>query len=330
MSKYIILQEKESVHGCCNMVVWDFIISWLFVGLVASEYLHLHTAFCILFGLVASILFIFIMNIKYIGPILQIGISVFWTTQVWDIFKDFEWFQHNIIEDTIWNWTVKIGLTLLFIGLHLLSFHDLRDGDDTFDIPFFSKNKNYTSETTYINDLSNELTNIAQNLVTSYEEVFEDVNSLQSKMKQKKLKASEKDLNTINQIIDQFNQKCSDFRANFKILSENVNEATISSIFERCNELLIDLKILRNQLVNQYTHLEQQQNYENTSNRSNQADKQSSTFDPTLFAGCNSKESLTKRYKNLMKTFHPDNADGDTEMTQKIKETYKRLLEKYT
>lgn len=72
------------------------------------------------------------------------------------------------------------------------------------------------------------------------------------------------------------------------------------------------------------------EDFDNLKHEQSQEETSSNNFDPTLFAGCNSKESLTKRYKNLMKTFHPDNADGDTEMAQKIKETYERLLEKYT
>lgn len=48
-----------------------------------------------------------------------------------------------------------------------------------------------------------------------------------------------------------------------------------------------------------------------------------------LFDGCRSKDSLTRRYRALMKTFHPDNQDGDTHMTQVIQNTYEELLKKY-
>ena len=49
-------------------------------------------------------------------------------------------------------------------------------------------------------------------------------------------------------------------------------------------------------------------------------------IDPSLFAGCRDKDSLTKRYRNLMKTFHPDNQDGDTQMTIKVQKTYDYLM----
>lgn len=335
MSKYIVLKEKESVHGCCNMVVWDLFISWLIVGLFASQYLHLHTAICIIIGLVTSVTLIFLMNIKYIGPILQIAISIFWTVHFWTMLKDFEWFQHNVVEDTIWNWTVKIGMALLFIGLHVASFNDLRDGEDaySFSLPF---NKNIPSGE-YVNTVEKESISIAQQLKNSHMEILNDVARLKAEIQA--LKVTMEDLETCNQTLDQIGMKSSEFVANFNILGENISQATMTSVFDRCNEILIDLKILKNKFSMQYETLKQKPyqnesykksyNYNSdtyTNNSFSQNTDQSSYFDPTLFAGCNSKESLTKRYKNLMKTFHPDNADGDTEMTQKIKETYEELL----
>lgn len=51
-----------------------------------------------------------------------------------------------------------------------------------------------------------------------------------------------------------------------------------------------------------------------------------SEIDTTLFAGCKDKDSLTKRYRSLMKAFHPDNQDGDTEMTIKVQKTYDYMM----
>jgi hypothetical protein len=55
----------------------------------------------------------------------------------------------------------------------------------------------------------------------------------------------------------------------------------------------------------------------------------SASFDYSLFNGCNDRESLTKRYHQLMKTFHPDNANGDKDMTLKIQKAYEELQKKY-
>ena len=46
----------------------------------------------------------------------------------------------------------------------------------------------------------------------------------------------------------------------------------------------------------------------------------STSFD--FFAGCNSKESLDRKYKSLVKLYHPDNMDGDTSALQEINVQY--------
>ena len=48
-----------------------------------------------------------------------------------------------------------------------------------------------------------------------------------------------------------------------------------------------------------------------------------------LFRGVNSALTLKKRYKDLMKMFHPDNVSGDQEMVQLITEEYRTLCRQY-
>lgn len=47
-----------------------------------------------------------------------------------------------------------------------------------------------------------------------------------------------------------------------------------------------------------------------------------------FFAGVNNQTSLKKRYKDLLKIYHPDNKCGDTDAIQEINREYRRLLEK--
>lgn len=44
-----------------------------------------------------------------------------------------------------------------------------------------------------------------------------------------------------------------------------------------------------------------------------------------FFSGVDNTRALRKRYKDLIKIFHPDNAQGDTEVLQKINEEYDSL-----
>ena len=48
-----------------------------------------------------------------------------------------------------------------------------------------------------------------------------------------------------------------------------------------------------------------------------------------FFSGVGSKQSLKKRYKDLIKIYHPDNLDGDKETIQEINSEYNKLCAVY-
>ena len=48
-----------------------------------------------------------------------------------------------------------------------------------------------------------------------------------------------------------------------------------------------------------------------------------------FFAGCSSKESVDKKYKSLVKLYHPDNEDGDTAALQEINIQYTKAKKKF-
>lgn len=48
-----------------------------------------------------------------------------------------------------------------------------------------------------------------------------------------------------------------------------------------------------------------------------------------FFSGVESKQSLKKRYKDLIKIYHPDNLDGDTDTIQEINSEYNKLCAVY-
>ena len=47
------------------------------------------------------------------------------------------------------------------------------------------------------------------------------------------------------------------------------------------------------------------------------------------FNGCNSLESLQKRYKDLCKVYHPDMGNGSAEIFSEIQAAYENLKKKY-
>ncbi len=48
-----------------------------------------------------------------------------------------------------------------------------------------------------------------------------------------------------------------------------------------------------------------------------------------FFAGCNSRESVDRKYKSLVKLYHPDNMDGDTAALQEINAQYAAAKKKW-
>lgn len=53
----------------------------------------------------------------------------------------------------------------------------------------------------------------------------------------------------------------------------------------------------------------------------------SSSFD--FFAGCTNRESVDKKYKSLVKLYHPDNMDGDTAALQEINAQYTEAKKRF-
>ncbi len=69
---------------------------------------------------------------------------------------------------------------------------------------------------------------------------------------------------------------------------------------------------------------DQVESYQKDDIRTKPASVQGALF----FAGVNSQSTLKKRYKDLLKIYHPDNKCGDTDVIQEINKEYKRLLER--
>lgn len=76
----------------------------------------------------------------------------------------------------------------------------------------------------------------------------------------------------------------------------------------------------KKKLQTEYVRLERERSYQ----RENEYDAMD-----LLFRGANNPLTIKKRYKDLMKMFHPDNVCGDAEMVQLINEEYSALCRQY-
>ena len=65
--------------------------------------------------------------------------------------------------------------------------------------------------------------------------------------------------------------------------------------------------------------------YEREYHYTQQPPKQNVVKGELFFSGVGSKQSLKKRYKDLIKIYHPDNLDGDNNTIQEINREYDQL-----
>lgn len=93
------------------------------------------------------------------------------------------------------------------------------------------------------------------------------------------------------------------------------------------------VKILEEELVKLATEKQQMEHKKEFYSRVNDFERRDSAPDTEknivrgdlFFCGVGSKQSLKKRYKDLIKIYHPDNLDGDNDTIQEINREYDHL-----
>ncbi len=70
-------------------------------------------------------------------------------------------------------------------------------------------------------------------------------------------------------------------------------------------------------------------NYHRSSRHQEKTRSSYSTEAELFFTGVENKTQLKKRYKELIKIFHPDNSAGDTETLQMINRAYEELKKQF-
>ena len=134
------------------------------------------------------------------------------------------------------------------------------------------------------------LENMESALSERYERLYNDEMSFKDRMDtaEKKLENATKKLNNDKALFDQ----------RLKILNNGFDQ----------------LNSDKRKLENEFIRLEREKAY--------QREDEFDAID-MLFRGVNSPLTLKKRYKDLMKMFHPDNVSGDSYMVQLINEEYR-------
>lgn len=315
MTKIYVAEKSRT--GCFNIVIWDFIVVALLIGVVCSTYLHFHPVVCIIAGVISGGIAVALMNVKYVGLAVQIICSLFWAAVIYSLLGELFGVGKTTMNSTIWTLFLWIGLTLLFILLHFASLKDINEEND-FVITRKSATKKSNDRTSTINSISGDkkeqLVASFKNASTSlYEAITSAINLTKSGVSTESL----------YDCLDQSHVLFFDLETAFKLQISNIeNGASANDIrqaYITAENIIVEVKnILQNVLNETETAKAKYSAKKNKSTTTN--------IHEHLFAGCNDEESLKKRYKDLIKLYHPDNPTGDNEMTLAIKATYEKLL----
>lgn len=323
MSKKYVVVEEDS-PGCCNLVIWDFLIVAIGTGATIKHEFEIHTVFCIILGILAGSILIILMSKKYIGTVLKIICSIFWTWLILELFG----ITDKLAGDMIWIWFIRIVLFIICFGLHIIglenNFKNEQYDYKPIDMP---DNLNYTGDSMNQEDfyqIKEECDTIEEDLKS----IMLERNNIMAQAKQ--LESTGMSTSALNKVMarnnEQFQKLINKYNNYINILNTTNNYKTASKTIIQLKKCIISMKTENQYVLNEVNKIlyENAHNNSFTKNASSTAD-----IDESLFNGCKTKDDITKRYRKLMQTFHPDNATGDTEMTQKIQNTYEHLIKKY-
>ncbi len=155
MARYRLVEEDT---GCCNLVIWDFLLTLAAAGFSVYYGFEktIHPAWCFVIGLVAAILLVALMNIRILGKIIQILLSAFWSLVATSLATSL------FHLDTLWQIVIFIVLTILFIGLHIVSAHEIGIGENAIGEvePIIFESTSSPSANT--SDVNREITQLTQ------------------------------------------------------------------------------------------------------------------------------------------------------------------------
>lgn len=325
--------------GCCNLALWDFLAIALLTGISVKGYYEIHTFYCILMGCAAGVISILLMRIKFLGALLQIACGLFWSQVIWRIGYHF-----HPTEDPVWIWGMQIVLAIICIALHFASVNEILGPKEDYvyeEIDLGQLEDRYAAV-----DLGEDRDEIRERFVQLRDAYLDACDERDEVMDQAQELLAEEGTDGLYRLMRENDRIWTEGSARMSVYVDMLQQAETyqeqQSAMKKAEKLLTRMQGITGEVMRESNQVlrglnrrksveDREQRYQREEySRTDEAHRQTSgDIDETLFAGCKDKESLTRRYRSLMKTFHPDNADGDTDMTVKVQKTYEALLQRY-
>lgn len=123
------LVKEDNVSSCCNLVIWDFLITMLFVDTLSSNaFPELRMFQCIIIGVLGGILMLLLMAIPILKHVILFLYSLFWSFVVYDLLDEF---IHISDYTPLWRYGIGLIIFLIVLVIHFASAADL----EMFDSP---------------------------------------------------------------------------------------------------------------------------------------------------------------------------------------------------
>lgn len=309
-------KKKIGIVVCMDMLM-IFLMGWYGSS---QKFPTLTTFQCVLIGIGCVIVFLGLYFIKVIGSMIRLFCSLFWALAVARMMPLEEWTNNS----KPWMIGVKAGLFLLFLGIHMRFYEDWKDD--------FS---NESSEHQFIKSKRKEK-KLRKELWTHFRETAERFEEavLGFEGAKKATSAVGKSMDDIEYLITYTQETLPELEKALK--RDNLEFEDLEEIREYLENvdgfterLFQNMEYLFEEYYRQ-AHSEGDAQWEEAKaagNKESEAEKD--VFEEMLFAGCNDAESVSLRYKQLMRSFHPDQQNGDEEMAKRIQNAYEARIKKY-
>lgn len=340
--------------GCLNLAVWDFVIVAALAGIVANKTYELHPFYSLLVGCGAGTLLLILMRIRFLGSLLQIACGLLWSQAIWRI-----GYHYHPTEDPIWYWGMQGLLAVVCVALHFMSVNALLGPKK--DYSHKSINTAEVEDRYMAVDLEDDPEEVRERFCQIREDFLDACDERDEVMDlaQEILDEDDSpDTDDLYRLMLENDRIWTEGSARMSVYADMIRDARTyqeqKQAMRRAEKLLSDLERITYEVMRETNrvmalekglYLEDEEceeasedevegeyeedfkyNHEEAKEPQNLGNKTSGEIDTALFAGCRDKDSLTKRYRSLMKTFHPDNQDGDTEMTIKVQKTYDYMM----
>ncbi len=299
----------EPIHPCCNLIIWDMLVSFIVaLTIIGSLFLNLSTFLVIILAIIVAFIPVVLLQVPYLKYIIHILFSVFYAYLGYGLLdKLFEFSESPLWQQIIIALIIFIITLIAHVGsaglMDLCTSESFESAELKSDI--------HTEEESFTDPVMEQK---IRQCINQYEQAMALTNTANSLPDNEhsfpiknyiKKHASDiiKQVNKLQDAVARYNKSTN--KITFSTLKFVLNNTVpiVGNYMDFLQDLLDDY----NENINIPTPPPQQ------------------NIPVSFFQGCDTLESLNKRYKDLVKVYHPDSGNGNDKVFIEITEEYERL-----